>query len=69
LGYEGEVDFSPHLTLARVKARADLRPVVEAIGARPVGPAWRVREVVLFESDTRPEGARYTAVSRIPLGE
>jgi len=69
LGYEAEGRrFRPHVTLARARERHDARPCVEAIGDGPVGPAWRIEEVVLFESDTHPEGARYTSVSRMPVG-
>lgn len=67
LGYEADEAFHPHLTLARAKQRRDLRPAVDAIGHEPVGPSWQVTDLVLFESDTRPDGARYTAISRVPL--
>ncbi len=60
--------FRPHVTLARARARRDLRPLVDAIGDAPAGPEWSVREVVLFESDTRPDGARYTAINRFGVG-
>ena len=48
-----------HVTLARCKSPTDLRAAVAAVGAGPVGPAWMVDEVVLFESRTRREGAEY----------
>jgi 2'-5' RNA ligase len=62
-----ERPFRPHVTLARARAGADVRALLDVIGEGPVGPAWTIDEVVLFSSDTRPEGARYTAVRRIPL--
>jgi 2'-5' RNA ligase len=69
LGYEAEArEFRPHVTLARARDRRDVRPLLEALGSDPVGPAWTLDEVVLFESETHSEGARYTAVSRMPVG-
>jgi 2'-5' RNA ligase len=68
LGFAAETrPFRPHITLARFRAPRDLRPLVAAIGTTPVGPAWRVDEVALLASETLPEGARHTEVSRIPL--
>ncbi len=64
--------FTPHLTLARIKDRAD-RAEIEALGravsqeqfalAAPV----RVEEVYVMKSDLRPEGAIYTPLFRAPL--
>jgi 2'-5' RNA ligase len=69
LGYPPEArTYHPHVTLARCKAPTDLRPAVAALGAEPVGPAWTVEEVVLFESRTRREGAEYLERGRFPLG-
>lgn len=68
VGYEPEArPFHPHLTLARLARPGDLRPVVEALGPEPVGPAWIAGEVVLYESLLRREGARYEAVAAFPL--
>jgi hypothetical protein len=39
-----------------------------AIGSGPVGPAWPVDEIVVFESFLRPQGARHVARARIPIG-
>lgn len=50
--------FRPHLTLAR-KARE-----VQSIDSRPV--TWAVSDWVLAESNTHPDGARYTIVERWP---
>jgi 2'-5' RNA ligase len=60
--------FRPHVTLARGRESVDLRPLVDALGDEPVGPAWRVADVVLLSSETRPEGARYSEVGRFTLG-
>ena len=62
-----ERSYHPHLSLARWKAPADARPVVEALGDAPVGPAWRVEHVVLYESRLHPKGAQYTPHAVVPL--
>jgi 2'-5' RNA ligase len=59
--------FQPHLTLARAGSARDLRPLVDALGDAPVGAEWCVRSVVLLASDTRPDGARYSEISCVPL--
>jgi 2'-5' RNA ligase len=68
LGHEPEErPFHPHVTLARCKVATDLRPVVAALGQDPVGPPWRVSEVVVFESRLRSTGAQYVPRATIPL--
>lgn len=68
LGYPPEErDYHPHLTLARWKAPTDLRATVAALEAGPLGPAWTVEEVVLFESTTKPTGAEHTEWARFRL--
>jgi 2'-5' RNA ligase len=69
VGYPPEArPYHAHLTLARLKAPADLRPVVGALGPGPVGRAWTAAEVVLFRSKPGRGGSEYTARTRIPLG-
>jgi RNA 2',3'-cyclic 3'-phosphodiesterase len=60
--------YHAHLTLARLKAPADLRPVVAALGPGPVGHPWTVEEIVLYQSKTKRTGSEYTPRARIPLG-
>lgn len=68
LGYEPEARaFHPHLTLARLAVPGDVQPALEALGDGPVGPAFVVDEVVLFESHLRRTGAVYEARARVPL--
>ncbi|GIU87348.1 MAG: RNA 2',3'-cyclic phosphodiesterase [Acidimicrobiia bacterium] len=68
LGHEPEArPYHPHLTLARLRPPADVRPVLARLRAGPVGDAWTVREVVVYESHLRRTGARYEARARIPL--
>ncbi len=62
--------FVPHLTVARVKTlRGTPRALVaDALaGFEPAREAWPVSELVLFESQLRPEGARHTPLVTAPL--
>ena len=59
--------FRPHLTLARVNATRDVRALVERLRTGLAGPPWTVDQVVLFDSDTRAEGAVHTVRARFPL--
>lgn len=66
LGFEPEARaFHPHLTLARLRVPGDVREAVAALGDAPVGQAFTVREVVLYESVLRPDGARYEPLARV----
>jgi 2'-5' RNA ligase len=69
VGYPPEArPYHAHLTLARLKAPSDLRPVVAELGSGPVGREWEAEEVVLFQSKTGRGGAEYTERARFPLG-
>jgi RNA 2',3'-cyclic 3'-phosphodiesterase len=57
--------FSPHLTLARIRPSADLRPLVE--GAAPFGGWMRVDEFVLFRSHLGGGAPRYERTLTVPL--
>jgi len=59
--------FRAHLTLARVAKARDLRAVVAALDACGDSEPWTVDEVVLFDSDTRPQGAVHTEQARFRL--
>lgn len=65
-----EVEFRPHVTVARWRRGPDRNPLAEraalALGDY-VGPWWIPRELVLFSSQPKAEGAVYSAVERIPL--
>lgn len=67
LGFSKETrPFHPHLTLGRVKeSPAD---VLEGLEAIDLG-ACTVREVVLYRSILRRQGAEYQPLARIPLTE
>lgn len=55
--------FRPHLTLARLKSKdnlKDLQAYLQDAGPSAAAGAVPVDEVVLFRSELRPDGARYT---------
>jgi len=61
-----EKEALPHVTLARFKIPRDLSAV---LGKGNLGiPRVEVESLTLMRSELRPEGARYTPVSRWPLG-
>ena len=73
LGYESETrDFSPHLTLGRVKQDASaldqqrIRRVLEETKIDSLGTA-RVNSVHLCKSDLKPTGSVYTQIFSAPL--
>ena len=61
--------YSPHLTLARVRDAASLRArdVLEGVPQGPFGTT-RVDAITLFESRLSPKGPTYAALQRTPLG-
>jgi 2'-5' RNA ligase len=70
LGIETETrDFSPHLTLARIKERIDLQPLREQIAALPSLDFGRfeARAFFLYRSHLRPGGSVYTKLEEFPL--
>jgi len=68
LGYERSArSFRPHVTLARFRARTDVRELITEIGGESVGPEWQIDAVTVFESELRPEGARYIERATILL--
>jgi RNA 2',3'-cyclic 3'-phosphodiesterase len=61
--------FRPHLTLARCRAPADVRPLVEAL-ARYAGTPWTAAEIHLIRSHLPTESGaqpRYEAAGTWPL--
>lgn len=62
-----ERDFHPHLTLARRSRPGSLQGLVDTFGPTPVGDAWTAAAAVLFESETRREGAVHHERARFPL--
>jgi RNA 2',3'-cyclic 3'-phosphodiesterase len=58
--------FWPHITLARVKRNAFTAPL--APETPPPADPWEAAAVTLYRSTLLPQGARYDALERIPLG-
>ncbi len=71
LGYEPEHEaYVPHLTLARCKdprGEPGLAAAAAALASADAGES-PAGELVLFRSETLPQGPRYTALARAPLG-
>lgn len=60
--------FTAHLTLGRVRGQRGIRRAVPAVrGWAPVGPAEPIAEMVLFQSELHPTGARHVPLARYPL--
>mgnify|MGYP005814661973 CR=1 FL=1 len=75
LGYESEErDYSPHLTIGRVRQNAspgdlhDIRAALDEVRVGWLGTA-RVDAIHLFKSELRPEGSLYTRLFSAPLRE
>ena len=69
LGIESESrPFSPHLTLARIKERLDLRRLHDAIAALPSHEFGRyeARNFFLYRSIPGPKGSVYTKLAEFP---
>jgi RNA 2',3'-cyclic 3'-phosphodiesterase len=67
LGFKREDrPFRPHLTLGRLKGRQHLRHLQDLLIAHQSfeAEAFDVTELVLYKSELRPEGARYTPLFR-----
>lgn len=65
------VPFRPHLTLAYLARRTDLRPEVDALAGVAVGESWSVGALAWFDSDPSrrdtPDGPHHL-VAPLPLG-
>jgi 2'-5' RNA ligase len=66
-----ERPYSPHLTLARIKNRPDLRPLHRAIAEAPSLAFGRfsVRSFFLYRSQLRPTGSVYTKLAEFPFSK
>ena len=63
--------FSPHLTLARIKDRVDLRPLLQAIAGLPTlgFGQFEARTFFLYQSALQPTGSVYTKLAEFPLSK
>jgi RNA 2',3'-cyclic 3'-phosphodiesterase len=63
-----ERPFRPHVTIGRVKeGKASLTDLIAKYAERDLGTS-QIREVVLYQSKLRAQGAEYLARGRIPFG-
>ena len=62
-------EFSPHLTLARIKEKLNLQPLREKIAALPSLDfgQFEARSFFLYQSQLRPTGSVYTKLAEFPL--
>jgi RNA 2',3'-cyclic 3'-phosphodiesterase len=69
LGYVADDrPFLPHLTLARCAAPTDLRSMIASLGDAPIGPAWDIDAVTVYESRLQPGGPEYVERATVSLG-
>ncbi len=63
--------FKAHLTLARIKTRPQPQRLLHAIEKLGHYPplAFTAKQMVLFESELRPQGAIYTSKVRVGMGQ
>lgn len=68
VGHEERQRFRPHVTLARARGAADLRPYVERLAGYQ-GPEWTAGAVTLLRSHPGGpgHGPRYEPLARFPL--
>jgi 2'-5' RNA ligase len=64
-----ERQYTPHITLGRVRGERSSEKIVAALGRQAGWSAGEtdVREVCVLSSELRPEGPTYTLLSRSPL--
>ncbi len=63
--------FAPHLTLARIKERIDLQPLLEKIAGLPSPEfgSFEARSFFLYRSKPGPKGSVYTKLAEFPLSK
>lgn len=61
--------FKPHLTLGRVRGRQRIKSLQQILLARRdfTAEPFDVAELVLYKSELRPDGARYTPLAEAPF--
>ena len=62
-----EREYTPHLTLARLRTLSKLKTECAQVGPEPVEPAFRVEEFVLYESRLGRGPAEHIARATFPL--
>lgn len=68
LGYAAEErPFRAHVTVARRRGKVELTHAVDSLPVDPVGPAFTVGEVEVFESRMQPGGRGYESLATVAL--
>jgi len=62
--------FSPHLTLGRIKTGKNLNNLIEYLNkeGNKIYGKFLAKSIILFKSELRPEGARYSVIKQVGLG-
>lgn len=71
LGFETDPrEYRPHVTIGRLKGRGqvDITDLIDEFGDLDFGSSY-IRDIILYESVLRPEGAEYQVLNRFNLGE
>ena len=70
-GYPADKKFNPHLTLARLRSRVNLRPFVDMFRQYDEidGAAMTVNEIVFVRSQLHPSGSIYTLLNSCSLNK
>jgi RNA 2',3'-cyclic 3'-phosphodiesterase len=71
LGYrEEERNFTPHLTIGRVKSNRDIGELLRKINEIKAASfsAFEVQNITLMKSELKPSGAIYYSLAEIPFG-
>lgn len=68
LKLEEKKRFSPHITFGRIKSVRNLQSLQQGIERLSLNSDdFQVREITLFKSELKPEGAEYTPLGKYPL--
>jgi 2'-5' RNA ligase len=59
--------FTPHLTIARLRKKADLRDIIAKYQNFQIGK-FNVSEIIIFESQLLPEGPKHLPLYKIRIG-
>jgi 2'-5' RNA ligase len=66
LGFTRDKPFSGHLTVAKVKIPTDISAILAPEKGALLDP-YPVKEILVYESKTTPNGSRYHELQRFPL--
>jgi 2'-5' RNA ligase len=68
LKLEEKKRYTPHITFARIKSVYNLESLQQGIRALSLNTeSFPVKEITLFKSELKPDGAEYTPLAKYPL--